>query len=237
MAKPTQTAPFEPNVAETAGGFTVGAGKRRISTAPGVPLVLPTRSLAEAIRDEWKAAGPRTRLGQLRLGNLAAATAAAMVDRTHIEDTLLSYAETDLVCYWSGDEAPEPLRGRQASAWQPMLDWARTTLDADLKVARAIVPMRQDAATLAALRAAVASLSPAELIALRMASAVTGSLVIGLGLVRGAWDADRAHAAAIVDERFQMERWGIDLEAEVALEAKRRDLADAARFLQLSREA
>ncbi len=237
MKKTPDTASFAPTVVAVGRSFEVHSGKRRMSGKPGVPLQLPTRALAEAVRDEWQRVGPNARMSDLRLASLAAAAADADDLRRHIEQTLLKYADTDLVCYWSADDAPADLRSRQATAWQPMIDWVEATYGARLRVTHGIVPAPQDAEALAKLRAALEGLSAADLIALRLAGAAAGSVVIGLGLIRGAWSEDTAHAAATVDETYQMERWGTDIEAAEALAARRADLADAVRFAALWRGA
>ena len=46
-------------------------------------------------------------------------------------------------------------------------------------------------------------------------------------LIETAWD------AVSIDERWQLEQWGSDAEAEAALENRRRDFMAAARFLEL----
>ena len=229
-----ETASFAPTVVAAGAAFEVHSGKRRLSARPGEPLQLPTRALAEAVRDEWQGVGPNARMSDLRLASLAAATADTAL-RRHIEQTLLKYADTDLVCYWSADGEPLDLRARQAAAWQPMLDWIATAYGAHLRVNRGIVPAPQDESALSKLRTALEGLSAADLVALRLASAAAGSVVIGLGVIRGAWNVDAAHAAATVDEAYQMERWGTDAEAAEALAARRNDLADAVRFVTLWR--
>ena len=60
-----------------------------------------------------------------------------------------------------------------------------------------------------------------------------GSVVLGLALRHGRIDAEAALAASLLDERFEIERWGADPEAERRHEVVRRDLAGAARFLRL----
>ncbi len=236
MKTTPETATFAPTVVAAGAAFEVHSGKRRLSAKPGEPLQLPARALAEAVRDEWQRVGPQARLSDLRLASLAAATADTAL-RRHIEQTLLKYADTDLVCYWSAEADPVDLRARQAATWQPMLDWVAATYGAHLCVNRGIVPAPQDEAALAKLRAALEGLSAADLIALRLASAAVGSVVIGLGLIRGAWTVDAAHAAGTIDETFQMERWGPDSEAAEALAARRTDLADAVHFATLWRGA
>jgi chaperone required for assembly of F1-ATPase len=45
--------------------------------------------------------------------------------------------------------------------------------------------------------------------------------------------ADAAWEAVSLDERWQLEQWGSDAEAESALDARRGDFLAAARFLEL----
>jgi chaperone required for assembly of F1-ATPase len=62
---------------------------------------------------------------------------------------------------------------------------------------------------------------------------IGGSLVAGLAVLEGAMTAEQAWDAVSVDERWQLEQWGADSEAETALANRRRDFLVAARFLEL----
>jgi chaperone required for assembly of F1-ATPase len=62
---------------------------------------------------------------------------------------------------------------------------------------------------------------------------IGGSLVAGLAVLEKAITADEAWEAVSVDERWQLDQWGADQEAQTALEDKRRDFMAAARFLGL----
>lgn len=226
---------FAPQAVREGSAYQVRTGRRALSTPGGAALAMPTEALALRVAEEWRVAGPTVRPTVLRLGRLAAAATDAARERGHIEDTVVAYAGTDLLCYWSDDAAPQELRARQAAAWQPMLDWATTTYGVRLRVTRGIAPVAQDEDTVARLRTAVRALDTGELVALRLATAASGSLIVALGLVAGAWDAGHAAAASSIDERFQMERWGNDAEAEAVIASRGADLADAGEFLALSR--
>ena len=52
------------------------------------------------------------------------------------------------------------------------------------------------------------------LVGLHAATTALGSLVLGLALARGRIDAEEALAASLLDELFEIERWGRDAEAE-----------------------
>ena len=70
------------------------------------------------------------------------------------------------------------------------------------------------------------------LIALHELVALSGSLVLGLAVARGALDAAEAWELSRIDETWQAEQWGLDAEAEAAAAARRR-----ADFLQARRAA
>ncbi|HEY9567125.1 MAG TPA: ATPase, partial [Thalassobaculum sp.] len=71
--------------------------------------------------------------------------------------------------------------------------------------------------------------------ALHTLTAVTGSLVLGLAVLRGRLAADAACDASEIDEAWQAELWGIDREAEQRRRGRRRELAEAAKFVELLR--
>jgi chaperone required for assembly of F1-ATPase len=62
---------------------------------------------------------------------------------------------------------------------------------------------------------------------------IGGSLVAALGVVEKAIAPEAAWTAVSLDDRWQLEQWGSDAEAEAAMENRRRDFLAAARFLEL----
>ena len=74
---------------------------------------------------------------------------------------------------------------------------------------------------------------PFRLAALSPMVTIGGSLVAALAVAEGAIGAGDAWDAVTIDDRWQIEQWGADAEAEAALEARRRDFLAAARFLEL----
>jgi chaperone required for assembly of F1-ATPase len=62
---------------------------------------------------------------------------------------------------------------------------------------------------------------------------IGGSLVAALGVLEGGFTAGQAWEAVSLDERWSLEQWGSDAEAEAALENRRSDFLAAAQFLKL----
>jgi len=80
---------------------------------------------------------------------------------------------------------------------------------------------------------AVSALDAFQLAGLTPLVTIGGSLVAALAVLEKAIAAEEAWEAVSIDERWQLEQWGADSEAEAALDNRRRDFLAAARFLEL----
>ncbi len=217
---------------EADGCWDVRLDGRSVKTPAKALLRLPTRALAEAIATEWDAQtgalDPRT-MPYTRYANSAIDRVAP--HHAEVVGQVAAYGGSDLLCYRA--EGPEPLVDRQAAAWDPLLEWASTSLGVSLLVTTGIVHVAQPAESLARLHQRVAGLTSFELTALHDLAALSGSLVIGLAAAAGHGDADSLWAASRVDETWQAEQWGRDEDAAEDAERKRADFAEALGFLRL----
>ena len=217
-------------VAPGENGHRILLDGRPIGTPAKQLLVVPTIPLAEAIAEEWRGQGDTIRPQAMPVTRLASTALDRMpAQRRAVIEEVVAYADTDLVCYRVAE--PFELVQRQHRSWQPMLDWLGQTYGVRLAVTTSLLPVAQPAAARARLRGAVEDLSDWPLVGMHMATTALGSLVLGLGLLHGRLDAEAALAASLLDELFEIERWGSDVEAERRLQALRRDVSAAARFL------
>jgi chaperone required for assembly of F1-ATPase len=92
----------------------------------------------------------------------------------------------------------------------------------------------QPSASIAALHAAVAEEDAFGLAALHELVSLSGSLVLGLAVSRGALEADAAWELSRIDETWQAEQWGRDAEAEAMAAVRREDFLRAARLKRLA---
>ena len=92
---------------------------------------------------------------------------------------------------------------------------------------------RSRQATVERLAHAVAALDSFQLAGLSPLVTVGGSLVAALAVLEKAVTPEQAWDAVSIDERWQLEQWGADAEAEAAMENRRREFLAAARFLEL----
>ncbi|HEX6741384.1 MAG TPA: ATP12 family protein [Sphingomicrobium sp.] len=203
-----------------------------VMTPARAPLAVPTRALADAIAEEWGAAGEEVDPRAMPLTGLAnAAIDRVAPDREAFARGLAHYAETDLACYRS--EWPPELVERQAEAWDALLAWARRRYDVDFATTSGLIHVPQPPATVERLGHAVATLDPFRLAGLSPLVTIGGSLVAGLAVLERMLTPEEAWAAVSIDERWQLEQWGSDTEAETALDNRHRDFLAASRFLEL----
>ena len=205
---------------------------RGLRTPARAQFVVPNEALAQAVAKEWDEAGDKIDARAMRFTGLANAA----IDRIAPElgtvaRDLARYAETDLLCYRA--EAPPALAMRQEESWGPLLAWARSRYDVDFRVTGGVAHVAQPLETVERLANAVAALDPFRLAALAPLVTIGGSLVTALALLEGAVTADEAWEAVSIDERWQLEQWGADAEAETALANRRRDFMAASDFQKL----
>ena len=213
---------------EAAGGFGITLDGKPLKTPARAELVLPTAALAHAIAAEWNDSAETIDPRTMPFTGLANAA----TDRGHgLAEGLAKFGESDLTCYRA--EGPTPLVERQAEAWDALLGWARRRYDVDFATCAGIVHVPQPPETIRSLTHAVAALDAFRLAALSPLVTISGSLVAGLAVVEQAMPADAVWEAVSIDERWQLEQWGSDDEAEVALDARRREFLSAAAFLDL----
>jgi chaperone required for assembly of F1-ATPase len=221
----------EATTIEAGGGFGLLLDGKPLKTPARAELVVPTAALAEAIAAEWNASGETVDPGQMPLTGLAnAAIDRAGKDPQGFAASIACYAENDLTCYRA--EGPTALVERQAEAWDALLGWARRRYDVDFATCSGVIHVAQPAETLRKLGHAVAVLEPFRLAGLSPLVTIGGSLIAGLAVLEEAIPGDAAWEAVSLDERWQLEQWGSDAEAEAALDARRRDFLAAARFVE-----
>lgn len=222
----------------TGGGFAVLLDGRPVRTPAKAAFAVPSEALAQALAAEWRAQGeiiepdtmPITRLVNSALDGVATAREATL-------DAVAKFAETDLVCYRAGE--PAALVAAQATAWDPVLAFARDALDAHFVLAEGVMYVAQPEAALAAVRRALDTEATGPAGALRLAAlsvmtSLTGSVLLALAVARGRIDAAEAWRAAHVDEDHQSAIWGHDAEAAARRALRWRDMQAAVEIAALT---
>ena len=213
-------------------GSSIQLDGRPVRTPARTALKVPSEALAEAIADEWREAGEDIDPRAMPLTGIANAA----IDRVALDEHafaagLARYAEADLACYRA--EGPRGLIARQEQSWDGLLNWARRRYDVDFVTTPGLVHVAQPQATVERLAHAVTALDAFHLAGLSPLVTIGGSLIAALAVMEKAITTEQAWDAVSIDERWQLEQWGADAEAEAALENRRCDFLAAARFLEL----
>lgn len=221
------------------GAFAVQLDGRSVRLPGKTALCVPSRALAEALVAEWQAAGQGGE-GYFTPDDLPlTGIAGSMLERTPharegVLESLLAYANSDLVCYRDG--ARGKLAEQQAALWDPWLAWLGATYGVAFHTTHGVMPIRQSEQALQVLRAAMQGMTDAQLAVLGVAVPALGSLVLGLALLGGA-AVEELVASATVDERYQMAVWGQDTEVTDRIASMQMELETAARFDALMHKA
>ena len=222
----------EVDLAPQDGGWGIRLDGRPMRTPKRAPLAVASAALAEAIATEWREQGETIDPAAMPMTGLAnAAIDLATPDPAAFIEPVAAYAATDLFCY--RDDRDAVLQAEQVAAWNPLLAWAEQRFDIEFVLTQGILPIDQPPPTVAALRAAALAVDPWRMAPLTPLVTIGGSLVAGLALIEGAFDAEALWEAVSLDELYQERRWGADSEAQKARAAHKRDWDNAAGFLGL----
>ena len=222
----------EVEVAAEEAGWTILLDGRPVRTPARATRPVPTRALAEAIVEEWRGVEDVVDPRDMPVTG----TANAAIDRVEPQRSafaggLARYAEADLACYRS--DWPPELVERQEKAWDSLLAWARRRFDVDFATTSSLIHVPQPPATVEQLSHAVGSLDAYRLAALSPLVTIGGSLIAALAVLEKAITPEQAWEAVSIDDRWQLEQWGSDAEAQLSLDNRHKDFLAAARFLEL----
>jgi chaperone required for assembly of F1-ATPase len=207
-------------VEETEGGegFEIRLDGRLPRSPGGQPLRLPTAALAAFVAEEWRAQGEAIAYAAMPATRLAHTVLDVVTQKRDLSvEGVTRFGTADLLCYFA--EGPANLVRRQEIAWIPLLDWARETHGLVFIRSAGIVHRDQPPATLARLEAIARATDDFTLAGLALAAPLFGSAILALALRDGRVGAEAAMAASRLDEIFQEERWGVDAEAAVRVDA------------------
>ena len=214
------------------GGYALHLDGKPVRTPLKKPLTLPTRALAEAVAEEWRAQGERIEPETMPLTKLAN----SVIDGVHgneeaVIDDIMAHAASDLLCYRA--DGPQGLVAAQQAQWDPVFDWSKDALDAPFTLAEGVVHLAQPQASLDRFKERLLGFDAFSLAALHVMTGLTGSALLALAVALGRLTPEEAWKAAHVDEDWQIGKWGEDEEAASRRARYWRDFAAATRLLQL----
>lgn len=209
---------------EIEGGFGVFLDGRPVRTPAGRPQAVPTLALAEAMAEEWERQDGVIDIASMHLTRLAnVAIDRTPLTREDMEAEVGHFCETDLVCFL--DPNNTGLRDRQNEHWRPMRDWAGQHLGIMLLPVEGVIASPQPATSLETARTHARALDDFRLTGLVYGCGLFSSAVLALATEQGRLDALEAFGLSRLEEDFQIEHWGEDMEAAAVANARRLEAA------------
>ncbi|MEM9989349.1 MAG: ATP12 family chaperone protein, partial [Pseudomonadota bacterium] len=153
--------------------YVVQLDGRAAKTVGRCLLGASSEKLSQAIADEWRGQEDVIDLSTMPLTKLQG----VILDHQDEEDWqnfVLSYLNTDLLCYWSTDEK---LAQRQDQTWRPLLERVGQELGASFKTTKTIIAVEQSEALHTAFYQKIKTKSAQEQFCLKLLTEMTGSAV------------------------------------------------------------
>lgn len=186
---------------------------------------LPTKALADAITKEaGEKLKPLTMLAYTAIDRIAPQT-------QMVVEALMTYADTDTLCYRSLDSAE--LAEQQKKEWTPILTWSSGKLGAIWQTTGSVMPVEQPAVLHEELQKYLNSLDAFQLSAASIISSLCSSLVLAMAVVEKQLSAKEAFRLSRLEEESQASRWGRDDEADKRAAKMEAEIIEAGEFLKL----
>lgn len=194
--------------------FVILLDGKTIKTPAKKTLSLADKVIAEKIALEWRqqeesidpATMPLTRMINSAIDGVEGNSEAVF-------DEIVQFAGSDLLFYRA--ESPRNLVELQSAAWNPVLDWAKSSLGAKFMPTEGVMHIEQPQQAIEAYSTALRKFSSAtQLTGLHSATTLMGSALLGLSVAEEFLSPEDAWAAAHVDEDWNISQWGTDEEAK-----------------------
>ncbi len=211
--------------------YAIALDGRPVRTPSKRQLVVPTKEMAARIAAEWEAQVEKidpTTMPWTRSAN--SALDKVRDQRTEVEAHLKEYAGTDLLSYRA--EGPGELIHRQATGWDPVLEWIASAFGVRLATTRGVMPIGQDPDHLSRLAEFMSPLSHFQLTGFHDLVTLSGSYILAVAVAENELDAEAGWSLSRIDEAWQIEQWGVDEEAVEQAKLKKVGFFHAVEFFR-----
>ena len=213
-------------------GYSIRLDGKPLKTPSGKWFLVPFLPLAEAVAAEWDTQKTEIRPREMFLTQLSNTVIDKVsVNRQAVVDEILGYIETDLVCYRASE--PKALKKKQTECWDPLLSWLGEKYNIKLYQTKNLLPLQQPPESFSIFLELIVELDDFLLGGLHKMVLTLGSLVVSFAVLDGLFDSEAACKASLVDEVFQVQKWGADEDFRIRSETLRLEIKATTTFLEL----
>lgn len=197
------------SVEQADSGFTVLLDGKSVKTPAKKTLLLPNKSLAMLVVEEWAAQIDEIDPKSMRVMQIAVtAQDYVAANRADIESLILRYIETDLLCYQV--DQPAALSLRQQEKWGAMLNWFNQETGIDLKVKTDLMALSIPQADLDKAKTIMSNMSDHLFAVFQLAVSLTGSFVLAYALIKQTTTVAKLFESAKLEELFTIEVYDLE---------------------------
>ncbi|TRD12661.1 molecular chaperone [Erythrobacter insulae] len=221
---------------QTETGWQVTLDGRGLKTVKGSPQIVPSQTLAKALAQEWDSQGEKLDPAKFQLRDMTDyAIDVVSSDIAGHADKIVTYGDTDTLLYRGDPE--DALYARQQQVWEPLVSAFEQREGITLTRISGIIHKPQSEDALAKLRERLCAFSNFELAGIETKTSLAASLIIALSALERDEEPDAIALwqAASLEEEWQADLWGRDLEAEHRRAKRQNDFLTAWSFVRAVR--
>ncbi len=225
------------SIEKAKGGYHILLDGRPVRTKSKAFLCAMNEKIAERVVSEWDQqmdeivpdTMPFTQILNTYIDRVSS-------DRAVMSEAILKYLDTDLLCYPADN--PEDLVACQKEAWQPFISGFEIGFNCNLSTTTTLLAVEQSEASHIAVKGYVEGLNDIEFTILQLVTSISGSLILGIAMVRDAASASDVVKASFVEEDFKdylynADKYGGDPMLEKSKKSATLDLSAAEDLLAL----
>lgn len=215
-------------------GFVILLDDRRLKTPLKKDLILFSKKLADKIAKEWDSVGDDIDAGKMPFMSLAS----THIDKIHGNEDLIlpelkKFISSDTVLFLSDDD--DILRERQNTSWVRLLTSFKEKEDLDYTPQQGFTIKDQSDDIYRFWDAYFQRKTSQELNAYQYGLSLIHSPLLFWGYENDILKSHEVYEYALLEELYQLEKWGSDEEADKRREALRADLSALLEYLDIVR--
>lgn len=206
--------------------FIIELDAKPVKTPSGRQLIAPSKALGEAVAKEWQDQGETIDQENMHLtALLTTAIDRSGPQRKEIEQRVLKYLDTDLLCYRTDE--PLVLADRQEEQWGPWLVWFDQHYGVKLLTTTTLDALTQPEDAHKRVLNYMQALDPHDFTVMHVVTSLSGSVILSLAFMEGELEPEEIFNLAFLEERYHSELAGEDEHGQDPAQKKAHDSVKA----------
>lgn len=187
---------------KTQEGFGLLLDNKPVQTPARKAFFIQSADIAKLIVKEWELQTDYILPLTMPVSQMAMTLTDRVIPfRDKLENEILDYIDTDLICYRADD--PEQYRKVQEEKWNPFIDWFQDKFNLSLEVTTGLSPLTQSNDIHEAIKTKISTLNFEEFMALYLTTLGTGSIILAFSFVAQDFTVDEILGASFAEENLK----------------------------------